>query len=263
MPGLDGPPGVLAEIVIALSVVIVTAELLGTIGLFAPVPVVAVFVGIGVVAAYTQRRAPRDRDAAPRLTVAEPEKIPWSRYAAIIAVAVAAASWSTRTIDSLHRGMTATTDTLWYHLPYRARFAQSGFTSHLHYPDGGSYTAFFPASAELLHGLGILLLGNDVLSPLLNLGWLAVALFAAWCLGRPFGVGCVALVGVTFVLTTPQLILDDAGSGLNDVVSVALLLASLRCSSTPCPRMQAGRCIRKRSCARRSPPGSPLERNTP
>src|SRR5207245_2426187 len=96
-----------------------------------------------------------------------------------------------------------------------------------YFPDGGSYTAFFPASSELMHGLGLLLLGNDVLSPMMNLGWLALALFAAWCIGRPFGVAWVALIGVAIVLTTPELILDDAGSALNDVVGLALLLASV------------------------------------
>ena len=227
MPELDRPTARLAQIVVALSVVIVALQILGTFGLFALVPIVVV-VAAGGVAAYARHRAPAMHAVDPPTTNSRApvdEKVAWGRYAGVFAVAVAVAAWTMRTVDSLHHGITATVDALWYHLPYAARFAQTGYTSRLQFPDAGSYTVFFPASSELLHGLGIVLLGSDVLSPLLNLGWLALALFAGWCIGRRFGVGSIALIGVTIVLTMPELVLDDAGSPLTDVIGLALFLA--------------------------------------
>ena len=44
------------------------------------------------------------------------------------------------------------------------------------------------APGAVIAAVGIVALGNDALSPLLNLGWLAVALLSAWCLGRPWRV---------------------------------------------------------------------------
>jgi hypothetical protein len=97
----------------------------------------------------------------------------------------------------------------------------------LHFSDGNSLTVFYPATSELLHALGIVFVGSDVLSPLLNLFWLALALLAAWCIGRPFGAAPLTVVAIAAVLATPELVLDDAGSALNDVVGVALLLAAV------------------------------------
>ena len=85
-------------------------------------------------------------------------------------------------------------------------------------------TAFFPANSELIHGLGILLMGNDVLSPLVNIGWLALALLAGWCAGRPFGVGAVTLTGVSALMATPNIVATQPGGGYDDIVGLALLL---------------------------------------
>ncbi len=105
-----------------------------------------------------------------------------------------------RVADSFLRGMIATADTLWYHMPVAARFAQTGWTPWLHYSDGNSLTVFFPANCELVHAVGILFVGNDLLSPLVNLFWLGLALLAAWCIGKRYGVAPLALVGVAAVL---------------------------------------------------------------
>jgi hypothetical protein len=65
---------------------------------------------------------------------------------------------------------------------------QQGSIAHLHYLDSDPVTVFYPASSELLHAVGMVVMGSDVLSTVMNLGWLALALLAAWCLGRCFGV---------------------------------------------------------------------------
>ena len=84
-----------------------------------------------------------------------------------------------------------TPDSLWYHLPVAARFAQDGSIYRLHYVDAGSLTVFYPATSELVHAAGMIFLGNDFASLLLNMGWLSLALFAAWCIGWRFGCGSV------------------------------------------------------------------------
>ena len=143
---------------------------------------------------------------------------------AVLAVALVAADWATRTIDAYHHGMT-TPDTLWYHLPQAARFVQDGSIIPLHFFDLGLVTAFYPTNSELFHGMGILLMGNDVLSPALNSCWLALALLASWCVGRPYGVGAVTLCGVAALMATPSLVATQPGGGYDDIVGLALLLA--------------------------------------
>ena len=86
---------------------------------------------------------------------------------------------------NVYRTGPTTTDTMWYHLPIAARFAQTGSLLHIPIVSGGdSLPAFYPHTSELLHTTGIVFLTHDTLTPLLNLFWLATALFAAWCIGR-------------------------------------------------------------------------------
>ena len=66
--------------------------------------------------------------------------------------------------------------------------------------------------------------GLDLLSPLLNMGWLALALLAAWCMGSRFGLAPVTLTGVAVALGTPGLVATQPGGGYDDVVGLALLL---------------------------------------
>ena len=231
LPEFVGPPGWLASGVLSLATVIVVSELLGTVGLFRVVPVTAALAAIGLVALYRARHGAENH--RPELEEATPwlSPLPSSRTGRLGTLGAAAVGalvigeWSARVVDVVRHGM-ATTDTLWYHLPVAAHFVQEGSTSHLH-AYGQSYISYFPATSELVHALGIMFLGSDVLSLVLNLGWLALALFAGWCIGRPFGVAPLTLIGAALVFATPELVVDDAGSALNDVVGIALLLAAV------------------------------------
>jgi hypothetical protein len=226
LPLLYGPPAALAEIIIGLALVVCVSELLGSVGLFRLVPIVVAFAGSGVAALRLAGSRTIDQSRDPEsATVVHLDR--WEPWTALGAVALVAAEWTTRAADSFQRGMSATADTLWYHMPVAARFVQSGWTPRLHFSDGHSLTVFYPATSELLHALGILFVGNDVLSPFVNLFWLSLALLAAWCVGRPFGVAPLSLIGIAVVLATPELVLDDAGSALNDVVGLALLLSAV------------------------------------
>ncbi len=232
-----GSVGVVADAIIVVSIIVVTSEILGTVGLFRLLPMVIVLAGIGVAAAVVPLQPTTRVEAAP-LAAGERDhagpdvgvlnrgtRLEWA--AVSIALATIAADWTIRTADAVRRGITTTADSLWYHLPFAARFAHDGWTSRLHFVDAHSLIPFYPANSEIVHGLGMLLLGSDFLSPLLNLGWLSLALLAAWCIGRPYGVAPLTLVGSLIVLATPTMILDDGGSPLTDIVGIALFLAAL------------------------------------
>src|SRR5262245_58493871 len=69
--------------------------------------------------------------------------------------------------------------------------------------------------------------GNDFASPLLNLGWLGLALFAGWCIGRPYGSGATGLAAVASVMAENLLFSRQPGNANNDVVAIALFLSSV------------------------------------
>ena len=143
---------------------------------------------------------------------------------AIVAAAVAA-PWLGWTAFAYRHGM-ETIDTLWYHMPFTARFVQSGSILGLHYVDANAIIPFYPANSELLHALGLAAFSSDWLSPLITLGWAALAVLAAWALGRPFGRHQLSVVAVLAVLGTTDLISSQPGGAYNDVVCLALLLSA-------------------------------------
>ena len=79
----------------------------------------------------------------------------------------------------------------------------------------------------MLHGLGIVLLGRDTLSPGLNLLWLGLTLLAAYCIGRPRGVGAATTIGAALAMGTTMMDYSQAGAAANDVVAVFFLLAAV------------------------------------
>ena len=134
--------------------------------------------------------------------------------------------WCTKTVAAYHHGILST-DSLWYHMPFAARFVQDGSITSLHYVDSEPVTVFFPASSELFHSFGMLVMGNDLLSPLLNMLWLGLALLASWCIGKPFGVAPIAVAGSAVLFATPGLVGTQPGGAYDDVVGLALLLSSV------------------------------------
>ena len=87
-------------------------------------------------------------------------------------------------------------NTTWHNAPFAARFVQDAQVGALHMTEVLKLTVwFYPQNSELLHSAGILFLGTDFLSPLMNVGWMALCLLAAWSFGRPYAAGAVALLG--------------------------------------------------------------------
>jgi len=207
--------------VIGLALLIVILELLGLVGWFALAPIViacAIVGGAITVWAGPPSRATTRRRRATTIGV--------GAAIALIAGAAVVAEWGALTIQSYDVGIRGF-DSLWYHLPWAASFAQTGSIAPLRFTDVEYLTPFYPATAELLHGLGIVLLGRDTLSPGLNLVWLGLTLLAAYCIGRPRAVGGATLIGAALAMSTTMMDYSQAGAAANDVVAIFFLLAAV------------------------------------
>lgn len=215
-----GAPAVLATIVLAISVAILTGEVLGAIGLLSTPGLLAGSV-LPALALTWWRPGPVRSSAPPAAAV--------GRVAFAIAIAAAlltAVHWAGPVLKSLDVGMYRQ-DSLWYHLPTAAWFAQTGSIDGLLFTDPLKLTVwFYPANSELLHSFGMVVLDNDLLSPLLNFGWMAVALLSAWCIGRPFGLAATTLLGGVLVVGS-DMMLVQAGNAPSDIVALACLLAAI------------------------------------
>jgi hypothetical protein len=224
--GWRGAQARLAEIIADLVVVVLVSEVLGSVYLYRAAPVVATLALVGLAgiwgARLFARRPTTDEPAHARRSKPAPGV---ANVASLVAVSAVIAEWSTKTVFAYNHGMVST-DTLWYHMPFAARFVQEGSITALHYIDSEPVTVFFPSSSELFHSLGIMVMGNDLLSPLLNTLWLGLALLASWCIGSPFGVAPITLTGSAILFATPGLVGTQPGGAYDDVVVLALILSS-------------------------------------
>jgi hypothetical protein len=242
LPEWTGPSARLSEVVIGLALLIAILEVLGTVGLFelGPIVIACALVGLAGVRELAGTQVARRHSAERRgWTVATA-----TTAVALVAGAVVLAEWGALTIQSFDVGIRGF-DSLWYHLPWAASFAQTGNIVSLRFTDVEYLTPFYPATAEMLHGLGIVLLGRDSLSPGLNLVWLGLTLLAAYCIGRPRGVGAATTIGAALAMGTTMMDYSQAGSAANDVVAVFFLLAAVALLVTdverraPAPRVLA------------------------
>ena len=222
VPEFSGALARLADVTIAAALLVISLEILGTLSLlyFGWIVVFCVAVGLGA-AALGRAMAPRDgrREVqAPRVET----------IAFAIALAVASftvAEWTFPSQSSLDFGMFGG-DTTWYHMPFSAFMAQTHSTVHLHFTDPLRLAAwFYPQSTELINAAAIVLFKSDWLAPLQNLIWLAIALLAAWCVGRPYKVGPATLVAAAIVLDSGVMIETQPGEARNDIMGLAFLLA--------------------------------------
>lgn len=231
----------LADAVLALGGSLVIAELVGSIGAFREYIFVPACVVAGLIAG---------RLAGPRRTLF-PENAGSSGggervktiplILAAFVVGIVTTLWVAGTIVAWQSGP-PDVDTQYYHLPHAARFVQEGSLTQLQYVIPGDASPYHPSNSELFHAIGMLVLRSDVLSPALNLGWLALALAAAAVAGRRLGEGSAALAGVALLLATPLMVRTQAGSAQNDVVGLALFLSSCALLLSP-PRTPASAAI--------------------
>jgi hypothetical protein len=221
-PEFSGALARLGDATVAVALLVLSLELLGTLSILTVGWVIVVCIGIGLGAALLGwKMVGRDRHeevAAPRVQT----------VALLIALGVASftvAEWTFPAQQSLDFGMFGG-DTTWYHMPFAARMAQEASTVHLHFTDPLRLAAwFYPQSSELIHATGIVIFKSDWLSPLINLIWISIALLAAWCVGRPYKVGPATLVAGAIVLDAGVMIETQPGEGRNDIMGLAFLIA--------------------------------------
>jgi hypothetical protein len=220
-PEFSGALARLADATLAVALLVLSLELLGTLSILTLGWTVLVCIGIGLLAAGIgwRKASPESREvSAPQVQT----------IFLLIALGVASfvvAEWTFPSQLSLDQGMFGG-DTTWYHMPFAARMAQEGSTVHLHFTDPLRLAAwFYPQSSELIHATGIVLFKSDWLSPLINLAWLSIALLGAWCVGRPYKVGPATLIAGAIVLDAGVMIETQPGEGRNDIMGLAFLIA--------------------------------------
>jgi hypothetical protein len=234
LPELHGSTAVLATSVVWLGLLIGLLELLGAVGLFALIPaligaLIIAAASFGVLRGPMHRMGARGRKEHSR---ARPRAVsPIVAVLALLGATAVLAQWLGPTFSSYDHGIREL-DSIWYHLPWAADFARTGWTTHLNFTDVEYLTTFYPASAEMLHGLGIATLRSDFLSPFINLGWLALTLLAAWSLGRPrpgrpYHLGPATMLGAAIVAATPMLRGSQPGTGDNDLMATFFILAAV------------------------------------
>ena len=238
VPRLDTAAARLAEIVIVVVTLTVVAELVGAVGLLDLVPVTVACVAVGTVMAVVGARRSRDQVISPLVPTVPAD--PWAVAGAAVVAVVALGRCLAATRVVLGKGMYSF-DTLFYHGPFAARFVQERSTAGIHHVIPGEVVTFHPATSELLDALGIVAFGSDVLTPLLNLLWLALAMFAAWCVGSRWRAGPVAVAAVGLLFGVPGLVASQAGSGYNDTAGLAMVLAAVAFSSAATPIPVPGR----------------------
>ncbi|MGI9020297.1 MAG: hypothetical protein ACR2G3_06265, partial [Solirubrobacterales bacterium] len=151
------------------------------------------------------------------------------RFATIVALtgcAAVIAGWMVPTLGSLAGGMDRS-DTLWYHMPLAAKFVQTGSLGEIFFFDPIFFASFYPSNSEVLHAVPILAFDRDIVSPVLNLGFLGIGMLAAWCIGRPWGVAPQSLIGGSVALGAQMLVEFQAGESLNDITGVVFVMAAV------------------------------------
>ena len=222
LPQLRGGVARLAEVVLGVALLTGILEFLGAVRLFTFAPVVFVSVAVGLSLSRRFVAASGQSDPRPRAR----RSTAWRIVVPTMAVAAVVAEWMGSTVQSYQQGILGL-DSVWYHLPLAASFAQSGQITSIRFTDVEYLTGFYPAGAELVHAFGIVLMGDDVLSPAINLVWLGLALLAAWCVGESRAVGGASLVGGALPLAVPMMFFSNAGSADSDVAGVFCALAAV------------------------------------
>ncbi|MEX2448751.1 MAG: hypothetical protein WD404_08415 [Solirubrobacterales bacterium] len=221
VPEFSGALARLADVTIAVALLVLALQLLGSLSIlgFGWMLVVCIATGLGAALLGWWMAPAEDREvSAPRVHT-------WALLVALGVASWAVAEWTFPSQLALDHGMFGG-DTTWYHMPFSGRIAQEGTTIPLHYTDPLRLAAwFYPGTSELVHAGGIVLFGTDWLSPLINLVLLSIALLAAWCVGRPYKVGPATLLAGALVFSAGVMIETQPGEGRNDIMGLAFLLA--------------------------------------
>lgn len=222
VPELVGPAAVLGAAVAAVAAAVVEAEVLGLVSLLRAAPVLVTAIAAPALAVASTRGLPAAA-ASPGVRLSR-----WDLLGLGAGVALGLFRWAAQTRYVLSHGFDQA-DAVNYHLPYAAAFVQDHAVHGYYFVQPQAISTFHPLNAELLDAVAMLPLRRDVLLLHLNLGWFALAVLAAWTLGRATGragAGGVAVFALGTVLATPIMQFSVPGEVANDLVGMALVLAA-------------------------------------
>lgn len=231
IPGWSGAPGYLAAAVSGVGLLMLLSQLLGVFGILYGWALLLASLLLALAARYylEPRSSHGEVVSEEQTETPGPLHPPVGGYGfwlALLVSFVVVAQWAAFTSYSLDAGI-SNFDSVWYHLPFAADMFQSGSTLGFHRTETVFLNWFYPQNSELIHAAGMALTDTDFFSVLVNMGWLALALLAAWCVGRPYGRPHLTLIAAAVVLATHTLVVREPGTAKNDIMAIALILSSV------------------------------------
>ena len=233
LPGWDEAAGYLVTAVTGIGMLVVLGEVLGLVGLFRgwALVVASLLIALSAWRMLPARPNPKTAPGAPEgdAEISEPPRPKVAAHGywlALLTTTVLVAQWAAFTSYSLDAGI-SNFDSVWYHLPFSADLFQTGSTLSFYEPETVFTNWFYPQNSELVHAVGMALTGRDFFSVLVNMGWLALALLAAWCIGRPYARPHLTLIAASILLAAHTIVVREPGTAKNDIVGIALLLSAL------------------------------------
>jgi hypothetical protein len=220
LPGWRGAPARLVEVIVAVALVTIVSEVLGTFGLLYAGALLLCAVLVALAARYVPTASGGGQ------TARGGELGLWAALVAIVVIAIVVFDWAVTTKHALDTGI-FNFDSLWYHMPFSASIFQSHSTTGMDHVETVFVNWFYPQNSELLHAVGMLMTGRDTLSLFINFGWLAVAFLAAYCVGRPYGRGIQAVIAAAILAGCHTLVVREPGAAKNDLMAAALVLAGI------------------------------------
>jgi len=231
VPHWSGPLGWLADLILVMTTYVLTCQLVGTLGLLRPSVVLAGLLLAALVlwaVGGALAKPPGGGEPSTELPVPAPlaQPLGTAHKVGVGGLLVLIISpWLAWSGTAISRGMTSV-DTLWYHLPMAVRWAQTGHVGRIQFFDSDPVTAYFPGNSELIHAGAMLVFRTDLVSTVVDVGWLVVALLAAWAVGRRNGVGVVTMLAASLAFASPTMTSTQPGTALTDIVGIALLLVA-------------------------------------
>ena len=222
MPRWRGPAGILISLVGAVALLMLSSIGLGLAGILSGPALLLVFGAAGL--AVWLRVHPRSAGEG-----GPPSGRPIPRWGVVLAVLVTAAivgQWAAFASYAFDEGIT-NFDSVWYHLPFSAEFARTGSVLSAYRPETVFVNWLYPLNSELFHTIGMVATGRDFPSLVVNMGWLGLALLAAWVAGRPWGRSHLTLIAACVALSAHTLVVREPGSAKNDIMAIALILSAV------------------------------------
>jgi hypothetical protein len=221
LPGWRGAPARLVEVTVAVALVTVVSEILGT---FHGLYIGALLLALLLVAAAVRFLVPQGQGGGQTARGFDPGL--WASLVAIAVIAIVTFDWAITAKHALDSGI-FNFDSLWYHMPFSADMVQTHSTTVMEHIETVNVNWFYPQNSELLHALGILAIGRDTLTLFINFGWLAVVFLAAYCVGRPYGRGIPTTIVAAILVGCHTLVVREPGAAKNDLMAAGLLLVGI------------------------------------